>query len=223
MLSPKLLTLCGGLRMDSNSKIRVTIKFYLFLIVSRKSTMYYSVNLEVLISIWTWCRGLRRILHSKTWVSIEQRSRCKSMISLFVTWIKRWLRRWGSFLRGRVSVDISLPLCRGCLISLEYWEQVWIMFKYERLPNICYWYGCLDHDNKDCDVWIENEGTLSEEDQQQFVLVCMLQLSWLRVKMKLLSRGSIEQRIIYHPKSQLRRVKVGAADGSFASKAPCPA
>lgn len=74
-------------------------------------------------------------------------------------------------------MDISLPLCRGCLISLEYWEQVWIMFKYERLPNICYWYGCLDHDNKDCDVWIENEGTLSEEDQQQFVLVCMLQLS----------------------------------------------
>ena len=37
----------------------------------------------------------------------------------------------GNFLRLRVSIDLSLPLCRGRLISLENGRQVWISFKYE--------------------------------------------------------------------------------------------
>ena len=37
-------------------------------------------------------------------------------------------------------------------------------FKYEHLPNICYWCGCLDHSDKDCDRWLESEGTLKEND-----------------------------------------------------------
>ena len=44
----------------------------------------------------------------------------------------------GNFLRVQVSVDISLPLCRGHLISLNNKKQVWVSFKYERLPNMCY-------------------------------------------------------------------------------------
>ena len=38
-------------------------------------------------------------------------------------------------------------------------------FKYERLPKICYWCGCLDHSDKDYDRWLESEGTLKENDQ----------------------------------------------------------
>ena len=51
----------------------------------------------------------------------------------------------GSFLRMKVTIDISKPLCRGRRISLSQGEQSWVSFKYERLPNICYWCGCLNH------------------------------------------------------------------------------
>ena len=49
----------------------------------------------------------------------------------------------------KVTLDVSLPLCRGCVVTLENGNKVWVSFKYERLPNICYWCSCLDHDDKD--------------------------------------------------------------------------
>lgn len=47
----------------------------------------------------------------------------------------------GSFLRVHVTMDVSLPLCRSHIISLEEGTESWVSFKYERLPNICYWCG----------------------------------------------------------------------------------
>jgi len=41
----------------------------------------------------------------------------------------------GNFLRVRVAIDISQPLCRGRKISIEDGSEEWISFKYERLPN----------------------------------------------------------------------------------------
>ena len=64
-----------------------------------------------------------------------------------------------------VRVDISLPLCRGRVLSIEDGDDHWVTFKYERLPNICYWCGCLDHSEKDCDRWLESEGTLKDNDR----------------------------------------------------------
>uniref|UniRef100_A0A7N2R6A8 Zinc knuckle CX2CX4HX4C domain-containing protein n=1 Tax=Quercus lobata TaxID=97700 RepID=A0A7N2R6A8_QUELO len=61
-------------------------------------------------------------------------------------------------MHARVSLDASLPLCSGRVISLGDDHQLWVSFKYKCLPNICYWCGCLDHDDKDCDIWIESEG-----------------------------------------------------------------
>ncbi|XP_030963316.1 uncharacterized protein LOC115984430 [Quercus lobata] len=78
----------------------------------------------------------------------------------------------GSFIRVRVMVDISKPLCRGRRISLEDGKTHWVSFKYERLPNLCYWCGCLTHNDRDCEKWIESEGSL-KPDEQQFG-------SWLR-------------------------------------------
>ena len=76
--------------------------------------------------------------------------------------------RWfdaGEFIRVKVSIDLSLPLCRGRLVSLSDGKEMWVSFKYEHLPNICYWCGRLTHDDRDCDLWIESEGTLQTEQR----------------------------------------------------------
>ena len=49
----------------------------------------------------------------------------------------------GNFMRVRVKMNVSLPLYRGRVISLEKGENKWITFRYEHLPNICYWCGCF--------------------------------------------------------------------------------
>ena len=45
-------------------------------------------------------------------------------------------------------------------------KKTWITFKYERLPNICYWCGRLDHNDRDCEIWLESEGSLAESQKQ---------------------------------------------------------
>ena len=65
-----------------------------------------------------------------------------------------------NFIRIRVSVDIFGPLCRGRLVSLVKDKEAWVNFKYECLPNICYWCGCLNHNDKDYRLWLDSEGTL---------------------------------------------------------------
>lgn len=47
----------------------------------------------------------------------------------------------GNFIRVRVTLDINLPLCRGRVVTLECGDKRWVAFKYERLPNLCYWCG----------------------------------------------------------------------------------
>lgn len=69
-------------------------------------------------------------------------------------------------------MDVYQPLCRGRIIKVEGGEKIWVNFRYERLPNICYWCGCFDHSDKDCDAWIESRGTLQTTTQ--------LFGSWLR-------------------------------------------
>ena len=60
----------------------------------------------------------------------------------------------GNFFRVRVNIDISLPLCKGRVITPENGEKSWVRFQYERLPNMCYWCGYLDHGDKQCKLWI---------------------------------------------------------------------
>ena len=56
-----------------------------------------------------------------------------------------------AFIRIRVTIDISKPLYRGRVISLDSVKELWVPFKYERLPNMCCWCGCLTHDDRDCE------------------------------------------------------------------------
>ena len=42
------------------------------------------------------------------------------------------------FMRVRVRVDVTQPLCCGRVVTMENGEQSWVVFKCERLPNLCY-------------------------------------------------------------------------------------
>ena len=70
------------------------------------------------------------------------------------------------FMRVRVSIDITLPLCRGRVITMENGEKHWVNFKYERLPNFCFWCGHLNHSDKDCTLSIKSKSTLSPHGEQ---------------------------------------------------------
>ena len=72
----------------------------------------------------------------------------------------------GGFMRVKVSLDITRPLSKGRMVSLGQGKEQWVSFKYERLPNICYWCGCLNHDDRDCELWLDSEGSLKVEELQ---------------------------------------------------------
>ena len=72
----------------------------------------------------------------------------------------------GNFTRIRVEMDVSLPLCRGRGVSMENGKKSWVTFKYEHLPNICYWCSKMDHLDHDCDIWLESEGSLAKSQKQ---------------------------------------------------------
>ena len=72
----------------------------------------------------------------------------------------------GNYIRVRVTLDVYQPLCRGRIVTFEDGGKIWVNFKYERLPNICYWCGCFDHGDKDYDIWIQSKGTLRMEERQ---------------------------------------------------------
>ena len=76
------------------------------------------------------------------------------------------------FMRVRVSVDITKPLCRGRKIRLNDGEDSWVSFKYEHLPNLYYWCDRLTYHDKECSLWSKWKGPLKEGDQQYG--------SWLR-------------------------------------------
>ena len=65
----------------------------------------------------------------------------------------------GDFLRVHVEIDVSKPLSRGRRGALDDNNERWISFKYEKLPNFCYWYGLISHDGKDCDLWLARKDT----------------------------------------------------------------
>ena len=58
-----------------------------------------------------------------------------------------------NFVHVRVSIDITKPLSRGRKIRKSNREESWASFKYERLPNLCYWCGRLTHQDRDYSLW----------------------------------------------------------------------
>ena len=86
----------------------------------------------------------------------------------------------GKYIRVRVKVDTTQPLCRGRLVKFGGPTPVWVSCKYERLSIFCYWCGKLNHDEKDCGIWLRSRGTVQAHDQQYG--------AWLRAKPENLQR-----------------------------------
>ena len=72
----------------------------------------------------------------------------------------------GDFLRVRVEIDVSKPICRGRKIAINTDEFIWVAFKYEKLPNFCYWCGRVSHADKECEIWLASKGKLTQEQQE---------------------------------------------------------
>ena len=72
----------------------------------------------------------------------------------------------GDFLQIRVNVEITKPLCRGRKVLLETGREIWVSFKYEKIPNFYYWCGFVSHDDKDCSKWLASKGTLDITKQE---------------------------------------------------------
>ena len=72
----------------------------------------------------------------------------------------------GCYLRVRVILDISQPLSRGRIVRAGGSDSRWVEFKYERLPVFCYLCGRLDHDEKECLVWLSSADPITAENKQ---------------------------------------------------------
>ncbi|XP_023925871.1 uncharacterized protein LOC112037293 [Quercus suber] len=70
----------------------------------------------------------------------------------------------GSFMRAKVSVDVTRPLSQGRMVLVGQGKEKWVSSKYERLPNICYWCGCLNDGDRDSEVRLDSEGSLKVEE-----------------------------------------------------------
>ncbi|KAF5474901.1 hypothetical protein F2P56_006754, partial [Juglans regia] len=80
---------------------------------------------------------------------------------------------WGRFLRVKVECDLTKPLARGRTVSFE-GTQLWIPFRYENLPRICFRCGCIMHSKKGC-LGEELGDTNEDTNSKQFGV-------WMRAK-----------------------------------------
>ena len=107
------------------------------------------------------CKSVGRVIHSNDRSEIE----C------------------GDFMRIRVEVDVHRPLCRGRRVRFNPDREGWVSFRYERLPIFCHWCGVLNHDSKECDLWLQSKGELRADTQEYG--------SWLRVDSTSLIRKKV--------------------------------
>lgn len=59
-------------------------------------------------------------------------------------------------------------LCAGAvgLLLINDKDEVLVSFKYEKLSSFCCWCGKISHTDKECEIWLASEGTLTLDQQE---------------------------------------------------------
>ena len=84
-------------------------------------------------------------------MSLEVGKEIGSKLGTFMEVDRRsWQSEQAKFMRVRVELEIEKPLRRGAYIVSSDEERLWLTFKYERLPTVCFICGKLGHDKKHC-------------------------------------------------------------------------
>lgn len=87
--------------------------------------------------------------------------RIGNFLGTFETWDEKEFHRLGRYLGVRTWIDVTKPLKRGTVIPRVGKSAVKILFKYERLADLCFGCGALDHILRDCDLkeesWAEDD------------------------------------------------------------------
>ena len=52
---------------------------------------------------------------------------------------------WGRCFRVCVNLIVHHPLRKGTTVAVQGGGKVVVLFRYERLPDLCFICGCLDH------------------------------------------------------------------------------
>ncbi|GMY34303.1 hypothetical protein FCV25MIE_29545 [Fagus crenata] len=74
---------------------------------------------------------------------------------------------WGLSLRVRLYLDVTKPIPRGRMVTFKSLGQMWVSFRYERLPWICFLSGILGHLERDCIERLRS-GFRSTSDSKQY-------------------------------------------------------
>lgn len=65
---------------------------------------------------------------------------------------------WGRSMKIRVILDVEKPLKRGVLVQFDRsGEPLWVDFKYEKLPDFCYFCGKVSHLMRDCEEYAQEK------------------------------------------------------------------
>lgn len=73
-----------------------------------------------------------------------------------------------------MEVDVTKPFCRGHRVVQNDEVEIWVSFKYEKLPNFCYWCGKVSHSDKNYDVWLTSKGTLRLDKKGYGAWLCAI-------------------------------------------------
>ncbi|KAJ4723314.1 Zinc knuckle CX2CX4HX4C [Melia azedarach] len=74
---------------------------------------------------------------------------------------------FGKFLRVRISIDITKPLRRGIKIKLQVEEECTVLpLLYERLPDFCFYCGCIGHVFRECTSSSPHVMSMTVKDKQ---------------------------------------------------------
>lgn len=98
-----------------------------------------------------------------------------NILGVFEEMNMKEINRMGKFLRMRTSLDLTKPLKRGSKLHFQ-GKDIWVDYKYERLPNFCFVCGRIGHQMRDCeDIEDHDQEGFSEVEEKDQAFG-----SWLR-------------------------------------------